>query len=91
MKIIYNNPKEDFYEFIKAIEKKFQINEKKSFEKKFLKLVEKGTTSKTPLEINEFENSFFNIIKEFSSLSLKDNISYMEKEIISVKGNRDGT
>lgn len=87
----FEDAKEEFIRFIRAIEFKFDIKDKDDFENELLKLIREGSNEKIGIDVDEFENSFFEVIRKHSSLSLEDNIKKIKEELEIIKEESNGT
>lgn len=87
----FEDPKEEFIRFIRAIEYKFDIDDKNNFEDEILKLIREATKENISLDVDEFENSFFEKIRQYSSLSLDDNVNKIKEEFEVIKEESNGT
>lgn len=73
--------KEEFIRFVRVIEDKFKIKEMESFEEELLKLIKESGLENVGMDIDEIENSFFNIIFRYATVDLKENTKNIKNEL----------
>lgn len=83
----FEDSKEEFIKFITAIEYKFEIKKKDEFEDEILKLIREGVDvyNKSAIDIDAFENSFFDIIYKYSTIDFEENIDRIQSELERLK------
>jgi hypothetical protein len=77
--------KEEFLRFIRIVEKKFGIENKELFEDELLKLIVESSKENVGIDVDEIENSLFDIIFRYATVDLKENTKNIKNEINSIE------
>jgi hypothetical protein len=77
--------KEEFVRFVRIVESKFAIEDKKRFEDELLKLIKESGLENVGMDIDEIENSFFDIIFRYSTIDLKENTKNVKNELSKIE------
>ena len=76
---------EEFIRFVRIIENKFAIEDKNSFEDELLKLIRESSKENVGIDVDEIENSFFDIIFRYSTIDLTENTRNIKNEISAIE------